>query len=103
MLERLTRVSLEKKIAMGLGAALILLLGIGIISYRSTTDLIDRESRVVHTHEIRETIEQLLFLMEDLESTQQIDLLTGERHYLQSYPAKSRNIEAALRTLADQT
>lgn len=103
MLERLTQVSLEKKIAIGLGAALILLLGIGIISYRSTTDLIDRESRVVHTHEIRETIEQLLFLMEDLESTQQIDLLTGERHYLQSYPAKSRNIEAALRTFADQT
>ncbi len=103
MLERLIQVSLEKKIAVGLGAALILLLGIGIISYRSTADLIDRESRVVQTHEIRETIEQLLFLMEDLESRQQIDLLTGERQYLQSYREKSQDIEEALRTLADQT
>lgn len=103
MLERLIQVSLEKKIAVGLGAVLIILLGIGIISYRSTADLIDRETRVVQTHEIRETIEQLLFLMEDLESRQQIDLLTGESHYLQSYRAKSPNIEAALRTLADRT
>ncbi|HEU5408773.1 MAG TPA: PAS domain-containing protein [Nitrospira sp.] len=103
MLERLIRVSLEKKLAVGLGAALILLLGIGIISYRSTADLIVRESRVVQTHEIRETIEQLLLLVEDLESRQLIDLLTGERQYLQSYREKSQSIEAALRTLADQT
>ncbi|MBS0180960.1 MAG: PAS domain-containing protein [Nitrospira sp.] len=103
MRERLIQVSLEKKLAVGLGAALILLLGIGVISYRSTADLIVRESRVVQTHEIRETIEQLLFLTEDLESRQQIDLLTGERQYLQSYREKSQDIEAALRTLADQT
>src|SRR5574337_794943 len=103
MFERRIQVSLEKKLAVGLGAAIILLLGIGIISYHSTADLIDRESRVVRTHEIRETIERLLFLMEDLESRQQIDLLTGESQYLQSIHEKNRNIEAALRTLAAQT
>jgi len=103
MFERLIQVSLEKKLAVGLGAAIILLLGIGIISYRSTADLINRESRVVRTHEIRETIEQLFFLTEDLESRQQIDLLTGESQYLRSYREKSQNIETALHTLAEQT
>ncbi len=103
MLKRLIQVSLEKKLAVGLGAALILLLGIGIISYHSTADLIVRESRVVQTHEIRETIEQLLLLVEDLESRQLIDLLTGERQYMPSYREKSQSMEAALRTLADQT
>lgn len=103
MFDRLIQVSLEKKLAVSLGAALLLLLGIGIISYRSTADLIDHESRVVHTHEIRETIEQLLLLMEDLESKHQIDLLTGQRQYLHSYHEKRQNIEAALRTLAGQT
>lgn len=103
MIERLIQVSLEKKLAVGLGAALILLLGIGIVSYRSAAELIAHESRVVQTHEIRETIEQLLLLMEDLESKQQTDLLTGESHYLQSFREKSQNIEAVLRTLAEQT
>ncbi|MDF0668496.1 MAG: PAS domain-containing protein [Nitrospira sp.] len=103
MFERLIQVSLEKKLAVGLGAAFILLLGIGIVSYRSAADLIDHESRVVQTHEIRETIEQLLLLLEDLESRQLIDLLTGERQYLQSSREKRQTIEAVLRTLAAQT
>ena len=60
-------ISLEKKIAVGLVAVLVLLLGVGFVSYRSTTDLIDREVRVAQTHQVRETIEHLLYLMEDLE------------------------------------
>ncbi len=68
---------------MGFVAVLVLLLGIGLVSYWSTTDLIDREVRVAQTHEVRETIERLLYLMEDLEDKQRLDLLTGEHQYLQ--------------------
>ena len=96
-------ISLEKKIAVGLGAVLVLLLGIGFVSYWSTTDLISREVRVAQTHQVRETIERLLSLIEDLESTQRIDLLTGENQYLQSYREASHNIEVVLHDLTDQT
>ena len=96
-------ISLEKKIGVGLVAVLVLLLGIGFISYRSTTDLIDREVRVAQTHQVRETIEHLLSLMEDLESTQRIDLLTGESQYLQSYRKVGQSVEEALRNLNDLT
>jgi PAS domain S-box-containing protein len=96
-------ISLEKKIGVGLVAVLVLLLGIGLISYRSTTDLIDREVRVAQTHQVRETIEHLLSLMEDLESTQRIDLLTGESQYLQSYREVGLSVEEALRDLTDLT
>ena len=96
-------ISLEKKIAVGLGAVLVLLLGIGFVSYWSTTDLISREVRVAQTHQVRETIERLLSLLEDLESTQRIDLLTGENQYLQSYREASHNIEVVLHDLTDQT
>src|SRR5258706_13045353 len=96
-------VSLEKKIAVGLGAVLVLLLGIGLVSYWSTTDLIDREVRVAQTHQVRETIERLLYLMEDIEDKQRLDLLTGERLYLQSFPKAGHNIEAVLHNLADMT
>src|SRR6185295_19870556 len=96
-------ISLEKKIGVGLVAVLVLLLGFGFISYRSTADLIDREVRVAQTHQVRETIEHLLSLMEDLESTQRIDLLTGESQYLQSYRKVGQSVEEALRNLNDLT
>jgi len=96
-------ISLEKKIGIGLVAVLVLLLGFGFISYRSTADLIDREVRVAQTHQVRETIEHLLSLMEDLESTQRIDLLTGESQYLQSYREVGQSVEGALRDLTDLT
>jgi CHASE3 domain sensor protein len=96
-------VSLEKKIAVGLAAAFILLLGIGFVSYRSTTNLIDRETRVAHAHAVREAIEHLQSLMEDLEARQRTDLLTGEKQYLESYREASHSLEAVLGNLADLT
>ena len=95
--------SLEKMIAAGLVAVLVLLLEIGLISYRSTTDLIDREVRVAQTHLVGETIEHLLSMMEDLESTQRIDLLIGESQYLHSFHETAHSIEEVLHNLADLT
>lgn len=95
--------SLEKKTGVGFIAVLVLLLGIGLVSYRSTTDLIDREVRVAQTHQVRETIERLLYLMEDLEDKQRLDLLTGEHQYLQYYREAGHNIEDVLRTLTETT
>ena len=93
-------ISLERKIAVGLGAALILLLGVGFVSYRSTTNLIDRETRVAHAHQVREAIAHL---MEDLETKQRTDLLTGENQYLESYREAGHSMEAVLDNLADLT
>ncbi len=95
--------SLEKKIGVGLGAVLVLLLGIGFVSYRSTTDLIDREVRAAQTHQVRETIEHLLYLMEEVEDKQRLDLLTGENQYLQFHLEMGQNVQAVLHDLADLT
>ena len=94
---------LEKKIAVGLGTVLVLLFGIGIVSYWSTTDLIGREVRVAQTHQVRETIERLLYLMEDIEDRQRLDLITGEHQYLQSYREAGHNIEEVLQDLSNMT
>jgi len=96
-------VSLEKKIAVGLGTVLILLCGVGLVSYWNTTDLIDREVRVVQTHQVRETIERLLYMMEDVEDRQRLDLLTGEHQYLPYHREAGHNIEEALQDLTDLT
>ncbi len=95
--------SLEKKIAVGIGVVLVLLFGIGIVSYWNTTDLIGREVRVAQTHQVRETIERLLYLMEDIEDRQRLDLLTGEHQYLQSHREAGHNIEEVLHDLSNMT
>jgi PAS domain S-box-containing protein len=95
--------SLEKKIAVGLGTVLILLCGVGFVSYWNTTDLIDREVRVVQTHQVRETIERLRYMMEDLEDRQRLDLLTGEHQYLQYHREAGHNIEDVLHNLTELT
>ncbi|MEO8046059.1 MAG: PAS domain S-box protein [Nitrospirota bacterium] len=95
--------SVEKKIVVGLGAVLVLLLGVGLVSYWSTTDLIGREVRVAQTHQVRETIERLLYLMEEIEDKQVLDLLTGEHQYLQSHSEAAHNIEEVLHKLTDMT
>lgn len=95
--------SLEKKIAVGLGVVFVLLFGVGLVSYRSTTDLIGREARVTRTHQVQESIERLRYLIEDIEDKQRLDLLTGEHQYLQSYRESSHNIEEVLHNLTDMT
>jgi PAS domain S-box-containing protein len=96
-------ISLEKKIAIGLVVVIILLLGRGYVSYRSTTDLVEREVRVAQTHEVRETIEHLLYLMEDIEDKQRLDLLTGESQFLQSFREASHSIDDVMHSLSELT
>ena len=103
MIERLINISLEKKIAVGLAAVLVLLIGVGVVSYRSTSDLIDREAKVLRAHEMRAGIDRLFSMVEDLEATERIDLLTGEKEYLSSYGETRHTMDALLLTLTDLT
>jgi PAS domain S-box-containing protein len=103
LLARLSQISLEKKVAVGLVVVIILLLGRGYVSYRSTNDLIDRELRVAQTHQVRETIERLLYQMEDIEDRQRLDLFTGENQFLQSFREVNRSIDEVLHSLATLT
>jgi CHASE3 domain sensor protein len=103
MLERLTNISLEKKIAVGLVVVIILLLGRGYVQYYSTNDFIDRELRVAQTHQVRETIERLLYQMEDIEDKQRLDLFTGENQFLQSYREANRSIDEVIHSLVTLT
>ncbi|WP_413936962.1 PAS domain-containing protein [Nitrospira sp. BLG_1] len=103
MLERLPNISLEKKIAGVLVVVIILLLGMGYVSYRSTDDLINREVRVAQTHHVRETIERLLYQMEDIEDKQRLDLFSGDNQFLQSSREATHSIDQVIRRLTTLT
>jgi len=103
MLARLSQISLEKKVAVSLVVVIILLLGMGYVSYHSTNDLIDRELRVAQTHQVRETIERLLYQMEDIEDKQRLDLFTSENQFLQLFREANRSIDDVMQGLATLT
>ena len=103
MFECQPHISLEKKVAVVLAVVILLLLGMGYISYRNTNDLINREVRVAQTHQVRETIDRLLYQMEDIEDKQRLDLFSGDNQFLQSSREATDSIARVLRRLTTLT
>ena len=85
--------------------ALMILLSIGVLSFRSTAR--DEEDRgwVMHTHLVLEKLQAVLIDVTQAETGQQGYLLTGEEKYLEPYQASlgqvHRDIEEVRRLTAD--
>jgi diguanylate cyclase (GGDEF)-like protein/PAS domain S-box-containing protein len=93
---------LNRKMQFALGSAMLTLLVVGAISYRGI--VVSRESArwVDHTHEVLESVQDLVFAVESIESSSQGFELTGKESYLESYNAgllKVAQDQAAIRDL----
>ncbi len=91
------------KIGGGFVLALAALFIIGIVSYRSTTGLIDSASQVTHTHKVLEHLEQLVSLLKDAETGQRGYIVTGEDRYLEPYTAALPQIDTMLKETRELT
>src|SRR5476651_1062187 len=91
------------KIGGGFALALAALLIIGVVSYRSTTGMIETASMVDHTHLVLENLEQLLSAMKDAETGQRGFLVTGEERYLEPYNSAVEQSGKILKTVRDLT
>jgi CheY-like chemotaxis protein/CHASE3 domain sensor protein/putative methionine-R-sulfoxide reductase with GAF domain len=87
--------SFRSKINAGFIPAIIFLVLIAGFSYRNTEALVENAQSVAHTHEVTETIQNMLSEVKDLETGQRGFLLTGANDYLEPF-------EKALATL-DET
>jgi methyl-accepting chemotaxis protein len=74
-----------KKIALGFGLSVVILLVVGSVAYRSTDVLIENNASVAHTHLVLEDIAQLLSLMKDAETGQRGFVITGDDAFLEPY------------------
>jgi methyl-accepting chemotaxis protein len=74
-----------KKLALGFGLALVLLLVIGGVSFWSIGLLVETTSWVSHTYEVLDNMESLLSLLKDAETGQRGYLLTGDANFLVPY------------------
>src|SRR5476651_1528378 len=91
------------KIGGGFALALAALLIIGVVSYRSTTALIETAAMVDHTHLVLQNLEQLLSTMKDAESGQRGFLVTGEERYLDPYNAALGESDQTLKSVRSLT
>jgi methyl-accepting chemotaxis protein len=74
-----------RKIALGFGLSVLILLVVGTVAYRSTDVLIENNANVAHTHLVLEDIAQLLSLMKDAETGQRGFVITADEAYLEPY------------------
>jgi CHASE3 domain sensor protein len=92
----------NRKMQLAFGSAMLTLLVVGAISYRGI--VVSRESAgwVSHTHKVLESVQDLVFAVEGIESNSRGFALTGKESYLESYRAgllKVAQDQAAIRSL----
>lgn len=79
--------SLNKKVTSGFATVLAILAVAGFVSYRSTHQLIQIGSRVTHSRQVLEVLDEMLTTMDDAETGQRGYLLTRRESYLEPYQA----------------
>jgi CHASE3 domain sensor protein len=75
------------------GSAMLTLLVVGAISYRGMVVSRDGARWVSHTHEVLESVQDLVLAVESIESNSLGFALTGRESYLESYRAGLHSLQ----------
>jgi methyl-accepting chemotaxis protein len=92
-----------KKLAVGFGLALLMLVIIGGVSYRSLSQMIENAWWVSHTHQVLEKLEGIISLIKDAETGQRGFLLTRLDRYLDPYTNAQRDLPLRLKEVKKLT
>src|ERR1700722_1699778 len=98
-----TKSLLNRKVQVALGAAVMASLVVGALSYRSMVASGESDRWVRHTHEVLETLQNLLSEMRRIESSYRGFALTGRESYLVSYRANTLSAEQGEATVRNLT
>jgi methyl-accepting chemotaxis protein len=91
------------RLAMGFGLAVVMLVAIGTISYRSTTKLTETADWVTHTHKVLEDLGLLMQAVTDAETGQRGYLITADESFLGPYNTGSRAVEQYVNDVRELT
>jgi CHASE3 domain sensor protein len=75
----------NRKVQLGFGAAILTLLGAGVISYRALVLSNQSQGWVRHTDQVLEALQELLSASENIESSTRGFVLTGDQSYSDSF------------------
>lgn len=91
------------KIAIGYGVALAILLIIGVVSYRSTNELIESSSLRQQSYLVLGRLENVTSLMKDAQRGERGYIITGEERFLEPYNASLEKIRKEFKELQKMT
>lgn len=74
-----------KGATLGFALAAVMLLLLAALSYRNLQNIVTNESRVVHTHEVLDALQQVLTALVNAETGQRGFIITGQEIYLATY------------------
>jgi PAS domain S-box-containing protein len=97
-----TKSPLHRQVQLALGAAILASIVVGAISYRSMVASTESDRWLRHTHEVLETLQNLLAAVQSIESSYRGFVLTGKESYRESYRASifsAEQGEASIRSL----
>jgi len=95
--------SVGTKIGAGYALALIILVILGVVSYRTTTGLIDAAQMRAHSYQVLDSIEKVLSALEDAETGQRGYVITGEERYLDPYQSGIVTVHQTTQSLRELT
>jgi PAS domain S-box-containing protein len=98
-----TKSLLNRKLQLAFGSAILTLIVVGAVSYRGMVMSSESDLWVRHTHEVLESLQDLLFAMESIESSCGGFVFTGKESYLESYRANLLSVEQYEATVRNLT
>jgi CHASE3 domain sensor protein len=75
----------NRKVQLSFGAAILTLLGAGVISYRALVSSNQSQGWARHTDQVLEELQELLSASENIESNSRGFVLTGDKSYIESF------------------
>ncbi|MFN6568045.1 sensor histidine kinase [Dendronalium sp. ChiSLP03b] len=93
----------EKFIAGSFGLALLLLCGVGTVSYLSSQRLREEKQWIIHTYQILEVLDKLEASLTNAEIGRHGYVLTGKAVYLETYEREKQKVPQELQTLRQLT
>ena len=91
--------SIGKKIALGFGLSLLVLLTVAFVAFQGAQQLIQTLDGLVESREKARAVREVRLLLVNAETGQRGFLLTGEQRYLEPYERAARELDDSLRTL----
>jgi PAS domain S-box-containing protein len=98
-----TKSQLNWKVQLAFGAAILTLLVVGAISYRSMIESGESDRWVRHSHEVLENLQDLRSAMDNIESSDRGFVLTGHEPYAESCQASQLIAEQKEATIGNLT
>ncbi len=93
----------DRRVQIAFGSAILTLLVVGALSYRGMVVSGESDRWVRHTHEVLESLRDLRFALESVESSVSGYVLTGKESYLETYHASRLRVEQDQATVGDLT